>query len=182
LINPGLCITDSTHSDHLFLLILIGQLYSRFTICHRGYTWGRSLCFYLQSYPVLIVRVGIYMFVFDHWLMSWHGCAPSKLWLMMYWENKISLWNSFWLEHWHGKLACPYCIENNKTSRWQTGVKHLFLTTTDVPYNKSYIQKKQKRFFCWQSWKGCYTLHAFWWRIAWRGVRIRWYYVWFSIQ
>jgi hypothetical protein len=141
LINPGLCITDSTHSGHLFLLILIGQLYWRFTICHRWYTWGRSLCFYLQLYPVLIVRARIYMFVFDHWLMSWHGCAPSKLWLMMYRENKISLWNSFWLERaWKTSMSILHRKQQDfmLTNRGKTS----FLTTTDVPYNKSYIQKK----------------------------------------
>jgi hypothetical protein len=124
LINHRLCTTDSTHSGHLFLLILVGQLYLRFTICHRGCTWGRSSYFYLQSYPVLIVQAGIYMFVFDHWLMSWHDCGPPKLWLMMYREKKISQWNGFWLEHvWktsmsilHGKQQGFTLTNRGKTS------------------------------------------------------------------
>jgi len=29
------------------------------TSCHQGFIWGQSLCFYLQSYQVLIVQVRI---------------------------------------------------------------------------------------------------------------------------
>jgi hypothetical protein len=51
-LNQGTCVlscvqTDSTHSGHLLLLILVGRLYWRFITCHRGCVWGRSSCFYL---------------------------------------------------------------------------------------------------------------------------------------
>jgi hypothetical protein len=44
-LNQGTCIlgcvqTDSTHSGHLLLLILVGRSYWRFIICHRGCVWG----------------------------------------------------------------------------------------------------------------------------------------------
>jgi hypothetical protein len=79
----GYILTNSIHLSHLLLLILVGLLYSRFT------TW--SSCFYLWSYSVLIIWAGIWMFVFNHWLMSWRSCGPLGLWLMMYWRNKIFL-------------------------------------------------------------------------------------------
>jgi hypothetical protein len=57
--NQWMCIlgyvhTNSIHSSHLMLLILVGQLYSRFRTCYWGCVWGRSLCFYLWSYLILI--------------------------------------------------------------------------------------------------------------------------------
>jgi hypothetical protein len=63
-LNQGTCVlgcvqTDSTHSGHLLLLILIGQSYWRFITCHQGCVWGRSSCFYLWSYQVRAVRGGI---------------------------------------------------------------------------------------------------------------------------
>jgi hypothetical protein len=51
--------TDSTHSGHLLLLILVGRSYWRFITCHRRCVWGRSLYFYLWSYQVWAVQVGI---------------------------------------------------------------------------------------------------------------------------
>jgi len=53
-LNQEMCVlgcvhTDSTHSSHLLLLIIVGQLYSRFITCHRGCVWGRSSFFYLLS-------------------------------------------------------------------------------------------------------------------------------------
>jgi hypothetical protein len=56
-----------------------------------GWVWGWSLCFYLWSYPVLIVWARIYIFVFDRWLMSWRSCGHLGLWLMMYrWKRIFS--------------------------------------------------------------------------------------------
>jgi len=57
--------------------------------CHRECVWGRSSCIYLLSYPVQAAQAGIQMFVFDHWLMSWHSCGPPGLWLMIYRGNKF---------------------------------------------------------------------------------------------
>jgi hypothetical protein len=60
-LNQGTCVlgyiqTDSIHSRYFLVLIFVGRLYSRFITCHWGCVWGRSSCFYLRSYPVLIVR------------------------------------------------------------------------------------------------------------------------------
>jgi hypothetical protein len=52
-VHLGFCVqTDSTHSGHLLLLILVGRSYSRFITCHWECVWGRSSCFYLLSYLV----------------------------------------------------------------------------------------------------------------------------------
>jgi len=63
-LNQGMCIldyieTDSIHLDHLLLLILVSRLYLWFTTWHQEYVWGWNSCFYLRSYPILIVRAGI---------------------------------------------------------------------------------------------------------------------------
>ena len=74
----------------------------------------------------------------------------------------------------HGKLACPYCMENNKAFTLTNGGKTYFF----------YCHRWQswKGFLCWQSWKGCCTPASFRWRIAWCCVRVRWYCVWSPIR
>jgi hypothetical protein len=55
----GYIYIDSIHSGHLLLLILVSWWYLWFTTCHIGGVWGQSSCFYLWSYPILIVQVKI---------------------------------------------------------------------------------------------------------------------------
>jgi len=154
--------TDSTHSGHLLLLILVGWSYSWFITCHRECVWGRSSCFYLLSYPVQAARAGIQMFVFDCWMMSWHSCGPPELWLMIYRGNKILFWGRLWcglsmifhlmecflVELTHGKLACLYCMENNKASTLTNGSKASFFYCHHcfLPHNYRY-RKNIKDFF-----------------------------------
>jgi len=47
-------------------------------------------------------------------------------------------WNS------HGKLACPYCMENNKAFTLTNNDKASFLLVLAVLTNRSQIQKKHK--------------------------------------
>jgi hypothetical protein len=63
-LNQGTCVlscvqTDSTHSGHLLLPIIVGRSYWRFITCHRGCVWGWSSCFYLWSYQVRAIRARI---------------------------------------------------------------------------------------------------------------------------
>jgi hypothetical protein len=63
-LNQGTCVlgcvqTNSIHSGHLLLLILVGRSYWRFITCHWGWVWGWSSCFYLWSYQVRAARAGI---------------------------------------------------------------------------------------------------------------------------
>jgi hypothetical protein len=51
--------TNSIYLGNLLLFILVIWWYAQFTICHLGCVWGWSSCFYLQSYSILIVWVGI---------------------------------------------------------------------------------------------------------------------------
>jgi hypothetical protein len=70
---------DSIHSGYLLHHILIGWWYWWFKICHWECVWGWSSCSYLWLYTILIVQVGIYVFVFDCWFMSWSSCGSLKL-------------------------------------------------------------------------------------------------------
>jgi hypothetical protein len=90
------------------------------------------------------------MFVFDRWLMSWCSCSPPARWLIMYRRNIIFLmrealmWtiNDFpayemvfgWITH--GKLACPYCMENIKAFTLTNRGKTFFFTATSVSYQR----------------------------------------------
>jgi len=52
----------------------------------------------------------------------------------------------------HGKLACPYCMENNKAfTRTNRGKASFFLLSSSFLATKSQVQKEQKGFFCWHS-------------------------------
>ena len=82
----------------------------------------------------------------------------------------------------HGKLACPYCMENNKAFTLTNMGKASFFYCHHhfLPPNHRY--RKQKWFLCWQSWKGCCTPVFFWWRIAWCCIRVWWHCVWSPIK
>jgi len=89
----------------------------------------------------------------------------------------VSSWST------HGKLACIYCMENNKAfTLTNNGKTSFFLLWLTVLANESQIPKEQKGFLCWQSWKGCCTTTSFGWRIVWHDVKVRWQYVWFPIR
>jgi len=52
----------------------------------------------------------------------------------------------------HGKLACPYCMENNKAFILTNGGKaSFFLLSPSFLAIESQVQKEQKGFLCWQS-------------------------------
>jgi hypothetical protein len=52
----------------------------------------------------------------------------------------------------HGKLACPYCMNNNKAFTITNGGKaSFFLLSSSFRATESQVQKEQKEFFCWQS-------------------------------
>ena len=75
---------------------------------------------------------------------------------LAYWM--VSSWST------HGKLTCPYCMENNKAFTLINKGKMSFF----------YCHRRflWKGFFYWHSWKGYFTFVSFWWRIVWRGVKV----------
>jgi len=140
----GLCI-DEFNSFRSF-----SAPYFCWSVILTVYNMSSRMCmmlefmFYLWSYPVLIVRVEIYMFIFDCWLMSWSNSGNLGLWLMMYRRNKIFWWRQFlcglsmifpaygvvfgWSTH--EKLAYLYCMENTEAFTLTNNSKMSFFTTT----------------------------------------------------
>jgi hypothetical protein len=57
----------------------------------------------------------------------------------------ISGWSTY------GKLACPYCMENNKALMLTNGGKAFFFLPPTFLANESHVQKEQKSFLCWKS-------------------------------
>jgi len=58
----------------------------------------------------------------------------------------VSSWST------HGKLACPYCMENNKAFTLTNGGKaSFFLLSPSFLATESQVQKEQNGFLCWQS-------------------------------
>jgi hypothetical protein len=58
----------------------------------------------------------------------------------------VSSWST------HGKLACSYCMENNKAfTLTNKGKTSFFLLSSSFLAIKSQVQKEQKEFLCWQS-------------------------------
>jgi len=51
----------------------------------------------------------------------------------------------------HGKLACPYCMENNKAFTLTNGGKAFFLLSPSFLAIESQVQKEQKGFLYCQS-------------------------------
>jgi hypothetical protein len=51
----------------------------------------------------------------------------------------------------HGKLACPYYMENNKAFTLPNGGKASFFYCHSLFLPQSQVQKERKRFLCWQS-------------------------------
>jgi hypothetical protein len=75
--------------------------------------------------------------------MSWRSCGLLELWLMISRGNIILLWERLW---W--KLACPYCMENNKVFTLTNGGKASFFYCHRrfLPPNHRY-RKNWKNFF-----------------------------------
>ena len=48
----------------------------------------------------------------------------------------------------HEKLACPYCIENNKAFTLTNGDKDFFLLSLSFLATESQVQKEKKGFLC----------------------------------
>jgi len=56
----------------------------------------------------------------------------------------VSSWST------HGKLACPYCMENNKAfTLTNEGKAFFFLLSPSFLATESQVQKEQKGFLCW---------------------------------
>jgi hypothetical protein len=51
----------------------------------------------------------------------------------------------------HVKLACPYCMENNKIFTLINDGETFFLLPLAVLANRSQVQKEQEGFLYWQS-------------------------------
>jgi len=53
----------------------------------------------------------------------------------------------------YGKLACLYCMENNKAfTLTNEGKASFFLLSPSFLATESQVQKEHKGFLCWQSW------------------------------
>jgi len=55
----------------------------------------------------------------------------------------VSSWST------HGKLACPYCMENNKAFTLTNEGKAFFLLSPSFLATEAQVQKEQKGFLCW---------------------------------
>jgi hypothetical protein len=55
----------------------------------------------------------------------------------------VSSWST------HRKLACLYCMENNKAFTLINGLKVLFLLSPAVLANRLQVQKEHKGLLCW---------------------------------
>ena len=117
-LNQGTCVlgcvpTDSTHSGHLLLLILVGRSYSWFITCHWNvYEIGVHVFIYYHTrskqprpeYRCLSLTVDwwvdtvVVLRSLDLWYIE-ETKFPYKGGFDVDYQWFFSLWNAFWLEH-----------------------------------------------------------------------------------